>query len=322
MSSRSIAGVIAAAVAAATLTATAHAQSVRTADSLLHQGILQRAEAEYYAASRVRPRDPVGRSALGKYLLDRGAFRIGATLIDEAMQFGFDKIAGTAMLARVYMNLGEYGAIERLPAASTLPSDEQALVRWLVAHPSGIDSSESAMLVAFTRGATPGVIGAIRLRVNGQPLVALISPRSNCGLRIADTSIVASTLHRFGSSNASDVSLAAADSIGFGRFVLRNFPDQIERMHESAQAVICFGTLARFAPTFDPRANLVTLHVNGAVSPPSSTSSVAQILDVDGQYTLLRSGVWSPIGSPDITALLADRRWTFDPRRRQVTIEP
>jgi hypothetical protein len=50
--------------------ASLQAQTVRTADSLLHQGVLQRAEAEYYAASRIHPRDPSARFALGKYLLD------------------------------------------------------------------------------------------------------------------------------------------------------------------------------------------------------------------------------------------------------------
>jgi hypothetical protein len=301
----------------------ARAQDVRIADSLLRHGLIDRAETEYYAAARVRPRDPVARFALGKYLLDRGAFRIGATLIDEAMQFGYDRTAGTALLARVYLNLGEYVSIERLPALATLPSDEQAMFRWLAARSPRADSADGAVLVAYTRPNAPGYLGAVRLRLNGRSVVAMVSPRSTCGLRVADTSAIVSTLHRFGSgASASGISFAAADSLALGRMTIRNVPVEVDRMREPQQVVICLGLLSRFAPTFDPRANLVTLHGNGIAPPPSRASMIAPILDVNGDYSLLRSGVWAAIGSPEIGALLGDRRWTFDPRRRQVTIEP
>lgn len=309
-------------VASVSLGGAVGAQSVRTADSLLRQGILQRAEAEYYSASRIHPRDPNARFALGKYLLDRGAFRIGATLIDEAMQFGYDKPAGSAILARVYMNLGEYGLVERLPASS-LSGDEEAQVRWLAGHPSRVTTSDSSVLVAFMRATGDQYVGAVRLRVNGQPIVALVSPRSSCGLRIADTSAVARTLHRFPTTSPSaDRILAAADSVAFGRMSVSNVAVTVSRGADAALAVICFGMLARYAPTFDPRANLMTLHVAGIASAPGNTSVVAPILDVDGQYTILRSGKWTAIASADGGALLRDRRWTFDPRRRQITIEP
>jgi tetratricopeptide (TPR) repeat protein len=299
------------------------AQDVRIADSLLRMGQLDRAETEYYAAASARPRDPVARFALGQYLLDRGAFRIGATLIDEAMQFGYDKTAASALLARVYMNLGEYAAIERLPAAAMLPSDARARARWLAARSLRPDSADGAVLVAFARATVPGYLGAVRLRLDGRPIVALVEPRSTCGLRVADTSSVTSSLHRFGSgATASGVTLAVADSVTLGRMTIKLVPVAVERLDVPAQAIICFGMLARFAPTFDSRGNLMTLHGNGIAPPPSRASVVAPILDVDGRYELLRSNTWSPIGSRDFSALIGDRRWTFDPRRRQITIEP
>jgi hypothetical protein len=299
-----------------------YAQDVRVADSLLRIGQIDRAETEFYAAARARPRDPVARFALGKYLLDRGAFRIGATLIDEAMQFGYDRTAGSALLTRVYMNLGEYAAIERLPAAS-LPPDERALVRWLGMQAARTDSVDGAILVAFARSNVPGYIGAIRVRLNGQPIVALVSPRATCGLRVADTAMVASSLRRFGNgASASGVAVGGADSMTLGRMTIKRVPAAVERLSEPAQAVICFGLLARFAPTFDGRANLMTLHGNGIAPPPSRASVAAPILDTGGGYALLRSGVWTPIGSRDMSALIGDRRWTFDRRRRQITIEP
>src|SRR6185295_13251463 len=69
---------------------------VARADSLLAAGEVMRAEALYYAVSRRSPRDAHGRAALGQYLASRGAFKIGATLLEEAIAFGGD----TATIAR------------------------------------------------------------------------------------------------------------------------------------------------------------------------------------------------------------------------------
>src|SRR5205814_1320064 len=86
----------------------ARAQSVRAADSLLERGRLDRAESLYYAATRVRPRDPVARAALGRYLAERGAQRVAVTLLEEALQFGGDAPAISAELAPLYLTLGDY----------------------------------------------------------------------------------------------------------------------------------------------------------------------------------------------------------------------
>jgi hypothetical protein len=310
-------------VAGLALTAgVARGQDVRIADSLLRQGFVDRAETEYYAASSARPRDPSARFALGKYLLDRGAFRIGATLIDEAMQFGYDRTAGSATLVRVYMNLGEYVAADRFAAAAGLPADERALVRWLATRSPRADSIDVAALVAFNRTTMPGYLGTVRLRLNGQSIAALISPRSTCGLQLPDTAAPASSLHRFGSASPSGVNYAAADSLALGRMSIRNVPVELVHGREPQQAVLCLGMLARFAPTFDPRANLMTLHGNGIAPPPSRASMVAPILDVNGEYSILRSNTWSPLGARDVSALLGARRWTLDPRRRLINLEP
>lgn len=308
-------------LAALFIASAAGAQDVRIADSLLRQGMLERAEIEYYAAARARPRDPIARFALGKYLIDRGAFRIGATLIDEAIQFGYDRTAGSAVLARVYVNLGDYAAIERLPQSS-IAADERGRARWLGEHSTRVDSTAGGALAALARVAAPGYLGSIRLRVNGQPIVALISPQSRCGLRLSDTTAVAAMLHRFGAANPSGTIAAAADSVAIGQLVLRGVPVDITRQREPAPAVICLGMLARFAPTFDPRANLMVLHRNGAAPPPSGRSTAAPILDLDGDLSLLIGHTWSGLASRDVSALLDGRRWTFDTRRREVTIEP
>jgi hypothetical protein len=301
----------------------ARAQDVRIADSLLRQGFVDRAETEYYAASRARPRDPAARFALGKYLLDRGAFRIGATLIDEAMQFGYDRATGSVALVRVYMNLGEYVAADRFALSAGLPPEERALIKWLAARSPRADSVDAAALVAFNRVGIPGYLGTVRMRLNGQSITALVSPNSTCGVQVPDTAAVVSTLHRFGSgATPSGVSYAAADSLAFGRMSMRNIPIELVRARELQQVVICLGMLARFAPTFDSRANLLTLHGNGVAAPPSRASMVAALLDVGGEFSVLRGTTWSPLGSREAAVLLGDRRWILDPRRRQVAIEP
>src|SRR5262245_9768278 len=70
---------------------------VARAASLLANGEVARAESLYYVAARRSTGDPAARLALGRYLIARGAFRIGSTLLDEAIAFGGD----TAAVARL-----------------------------------------------------------------------------------------------------------------------------------------------------------------------------------------------------------------------------
>lgn len=298
-------------------------QSVRAADSLLRRGMLDRAEAEYYAAARARPRDPDARFALGRFLASRGAFRIGATLLDEAMQFGYDKRAAGAALAALYMDMGEYSSLERLPV-SPLTAGEREQVQWLVAHPSKVQAPDSTVLAAFARASGDGFLGALRMRIDGRPVVAMVSPRSGCGVRLADTSAIVRRLHRFpsGGGGASRSTPAAADSIGFGRMTITNVPVRVETLRDGVEAIVCFGLLDRYAPTFDARAGLVTLHLAGIAPPAATASTVFPILNVDGQYAVPEGGGWAPIVLPQVSSMLRDRRWTFDPRRGQLAIDP
>ena len=67
-------------------------------ESLLAVGRWNDAEDAFYARARARPRDPVARAALGRYLAMKGAVRPGRELIVEAIRFGLDTAAGRAML--------------------------------------------------------------------------------------------------------------------------------------------------------------------------------------------------------------------------------
>jgi tetratricopeptide (TPR) repeat protein len=302
------------------LAAAAPAQSVRVADSLLRRGNLDRAEAEYYAAARARPRDPEARFALGRYLASRGALRIGATLIDEAMQFGFDRRIGATALVRIYTDLGEYVSAASLTGTS-LSASERAQLQWLATHPARVVSPDSTVLVAFTRTSLDGYVGAARIRLNGRPMLAMIAPRGGCGIRVSDTSAVAKSLHRFPVDSGTRVP-AVADSLGLGRLGVTSVPVSIEPLPQGVEAVACFGALLRYAPTFDPRGGLMTLRLGGKAPPPPMSASGMPMRDIDGQYAVLQGGGWGAVVLPQITSMLASKRWTLDARRGSIFVEP
>ena len=95
--------VSAALVAGAPWSGTAHAQRAQLprtrADMLLESGLWPQAEEAYYAQSSARPRDPIARAELGRYLAMKGAVRPGTVLIEEALQFGLDSTLAHRLLA-------------------------------------------------------------------------------------------------------------------------------------------------------------------------------------------------------------------------------
>lgn len=301
---------------------TLSAQDPRIADSLLLRGSLDRAESEYYAAVRARPRDPNVRLALGRYLLARGATRPGMTLVEEAVQFGLDKRIAARPLAMAYMELGEYQSLGKL-SMSPLSASEKAMVGWLAEHPSTVVAPDSSVLVAFTKSSPDGYLGALRIRLNGHPVLAAISPRSGCGIRLSDTSIVAAKLRRYPADSAGDVKMipSIADSVGFGRMSVTNQPVEIEPLR-GVQAVICLSRLAHYAPTFDPRASLMTIRLGGKAPAPRAAATSFPLINLDGRYSIAQGGGWAPIVLPQVSSMLRNRRWTVDARRGVLTIEP
>jgi tetratricopeptide (TPR) repeat protein len=307
------------------LAETSSAQDPRIGDSLLQRGAVERAEAEYYAAAAARPRDPAARFALGQYLAARGALRIGATLIDEAVQFGYDRAAANAALGRIYLSLGAYDNALRLPGYVFAPG-QRAWLTWLNDHPERASTPDSVVLIAFQRQATGsgGSLGDVSIQVDGSRLVARVSAQSGCTVRIADTSTVARSLHVFppAAIDSTRRVFAAADSLSLNRLLVTNLAMTAERLGPGMAAVVCMELLARYAPTFDPRAGTVALHVAGSTPLPPHASMAMPLLDRGGEYQVLFNGEWTSLASPTVMRYLRDRRWTFDLRRRQVTIDP
>ena len=116
------------------------AQLPRTrADVLLETGLWPQAEEAFYAQSSVRPRDPVARAALGRYLAMKGAVLPGTILIEEAMQFGLDSAIGKRLL-RPWRPVLAYRSIATLQADSVIraraPEDSLSLFR--ISFPGGV----------------------------------------------------------------------------------------------------------------------------------------------------------------------------------------
>ena len=100
------------------------------ADVLLERGLWPQAEEAYYAQSRVRPRDPVPRAELGRYLAMKGAVLPGTILIEEALQFGLDS-ALAARLLRPWSAVLSWRSMPALRVDSVIrarpPADSSAL---------------------------------------------------------------------------------------------------------------------------------------------------------------------------------------------------
>jgi len=104
------------------------------ADALIDAGRWREAEETLYAESRRRPRDPVARARLGRYLAMKGALKPGLVLIEEAAEFGLPS-STTRMLAtpiRALIDWRERTAF--LTSDSTIaarpPNGEGALLRF------------------------------------------------------------------------------------------------------------------------------------------------------------------------------------------------
>lgn len=290
------------------------------ADSLLREGAIARAESLYYAAARVRPRDSDARWELGRYLISRGALRVGATLIEEAVRFGLDPAVGAATLAPVYLQIGEYHALATLPASS-LGTGELARARWLVEHPPRIVAPDSIIAVSYRPASGEGAIGTIQIHVNGRTLDATITARAH-GLVVSDTTPIAARLRRFSTGAVTTRGVpAVADSLNVGRLLVSNAPVTIMSGID-APAMIGIDAFTQYAPTFDPRARRVLLHPTGIPSAVPAGATVLQTLSVENDLLVARGGGWASLTSPVLGTLLRDRRWTVDTKRGRILVEP
>ena len=102
-------------------------------DALIDAGRWTEAEEMLYAAVRSRPRDPIARARLGRFLAMKGALRPGLVLIEEAAEFGLPASTTRALAAPIHAWLDwrdRDGPLEADSAVVVRPSSNRdALLR-------------------------------------------------------------------------------------------------------------------------------------------------------------------------------------------------
>ena len=134
------------------------------ADVLLDAGLWPQAEEAYYAQSRLRPRAPAPRAALGRYLAMKGAVLPGTVLIEEALKFGLDSSVARALL-KPWRSVLEWREIATIRADSSLrvrpPRDSAALFQLpLPARPPAEGESRTRYRDTVWADVVPRLIGS------------------------------------------------------------------------------------------------------------------------------------------------------------------
>ena len=290
---------------------------VARADTLLIAGRIFSAESLYYIAVRRSPRDPVARLALGRYLAQRGAWKVGAVLMEEARYFGGDPARIAVELAPVYQRLGEYNHLAALPA-SAIPYGQRMRAEYLRDNRPAIAGPDSAT-VEYTVNDSQ-LLGRVRLVIGADTVMATIDARAE-GL-VLDTSWASrKELHRFGAraTTLRDVD-AVTPSVVLGPYTLTNVPTRFAPLKGAARATIGLDLLGQLAPSFDPRAGKVMLRASGRLPTTFPGLRIATITTDRGVYVVKGETIF-PLGHPDVQRYFRNSRWTLNPKRGEVLVD-
>jgi hypothetical protein len=290
---------------------------VARADSLLLAGRVYAAESLYYLAVRREPRNPEARLALGKYLAERGALKVGAVLMEEARYFGGDPATVARALAPVYERLHAYRALASLPA-SPLPYAERIRAEWLRDHPPDVAGPDSA---SVSYHVTDGqLLGRVVVRIGDDSVLATIDARVH-GLMLDTTWARRTEVRRFAPRTDRDPrhAVGVVVDLRLGDFTLTNVSAHFAPQRDSAAAMIGLDVLGQLAPTFDPRIGRMVLRKSGRVDGVRGVR-IATLTNESGVYVVKTETIF-PLGHPDIQRVLRYSRWTLDPRRGEVVVE-
>ncbi len=290
---------------------------VARADTLLIAGRVFAAESLYYIAARRAPRDPVARLALGRYLAQRGALKVGAVLMEEARYFGGDAARIAVELAPVYERLGEYNHLAALPA-SAIPYGQRMRAEYLRDNHPTISGPDSAA-VDYTVNDSQ-LLGRVRLVIGTDTVTATIDAKV-AGL-VLDTSWAKHTdLLRFARRGTAlrDVDVVTP-SVALGPYTFTNVPTRFAPQTSAARATIGLDLIGQLAPSFDPRAGKVTLRANGRVPATFPGLRIATLTNERGVYVVKGETIF-PLGHPDVQRYFRNSRWTLDPKRGEVRVD-
>lgn len=284
------------------------------ADSLLAEGHLAAAESAYYAAVRQKPRDPLARTALGRYIAARGGTRAGAVLIEEAQFFGGDSAGLSRLLVPLYVRLGDYEALERLHPPQVLSPVERRRARWLAGRKSEARLRDSVVLLSYRAIGDGRGIGTVIVRFGKSEFVAMIDPRVS-GLVLP--SAARRDVRAFGTERGT--TLGVIDTVRIGPVVFSHVPTAVGNPDESAK--IGFDVLAPYYPGFDPAKGIMTLRRVARRDPSPQGIRVPALFDDNGMRILFGNR-WHPTTASGASMLLATRRWIWDWKMGDVVLVP
>jgi hypothetical protein len=297
----------------------AHAQRYITlADSLLRRGRVFAAETLYYYATRKTPRDPGARLALGRYLAARGALKIGATLMEEALYFGGDKKTVATYLAPVYEKLGNYKALSTLPS-SPLPYAQRSRAEWLAENAPVIDGPDSATVPLGPADSTS--LGEVTLVIDSDTLRAALDTRVQ-GIVLDTSWLHRKAVKRFASTYDNDWRNIAgvALTMHVGPFTLTNTPVTFAASGVHDRARVGLDLLANMAATLDQGSATITLRREGRISDDAAGERIPTLAYPGGLWLIRRDGVWPLTGSV-ARGIIGTRRWTVNARRGEIVLE-
>jgi hypothetical protein len=280
------------------------------ADLAIARGRLDDAEAQLFEASRLSPRDPAVRGALGSFLAARGRLKVGAVLLEEARQFGGDARAIDERLAHIYAWLGSWDLVAALRGSAALDGPRRARAAYLARNPflfTGPDSS----VVPLEPNELAG-LGRIAIEVGGARLPADIDAGIE-GLVLPATTDMRGAVEFFGEEGGA--SLAVAHTVTIGSVALRNVPARLEPV---TSARVGLDVLARMTPTLDLTARTLTLRSGPEVV---RGDELQILLTFPGVRIAARAdAVPVALESAAGRAALRATRWTLDLRRGAVIV--
>lgn len=293
--------------------------TIGRADSLFRAGRVADAEALYYYAVRQRPRDPAARLALGRYLSARGAWRVGAVLMEEARFFGGDARTIGIYLAPVYARLGDFKALATLPG-SPLPYPQRARAEWLRDNAPAVSGPDSAT-VPWRPAESGATLGTIELLVGRDTVRAAITP-SEQGLvldsgwthRRSEVRVFASTYDTDWRNHA-----GVALTVGLGAMRLSNVPARFEALGGAGSARVGLDVLAALVPTFDPATRTLLLRTGDHWPDDAPGEHIPTLTYPGGVWLVRRDGVW-PLTSEGGRAALGNGPWTLVAKRGELVV--
>jgi hypothetical protein len=290
---------------------------VARADTLLIAGRIFAAESLYYIAVRRGPRDPAARLALGRYLAQRGALKVGAVLMEEARYFGGDPTRVALELAPVYQRLGEYNHLAALPA-SAVPYGERMRAEYLRDNRPTIAGPDSAA-VDYTVNDSQ-LLGRVKLLIGEDTVMATIDARAE-GLVLDTSWAKRKGIRRFGSRNTNVLDEnAVTPNMVLGPYTFTNVPTHFAPLPAATHATIGLDLLGQLAPSFDPRAGKVMLRASGRLPKAFPGLRIATITNDRGVYVVKGETIF-PLGHPDVQRYFRNSRWTLNPKRGEVLVD-